>query len=66
VADDDDLILTVSRVDGDNRRPVFATSDREVIAAVVSHLARRLGLSDANVRALRPVPGRSGGDEGVR
>jgi hypothetical protein len=50
---DDDLVLTVSRVDGDDHRPVLATSDREVIAAVVGHLARRLGLSEANVRALR-------------
>jgi hypothetical protein len=40
---DPELILTISENLGEDSLPIFATSDRQVIAAVVDHLATRLG-----------------------
>ena len=38
--------------------------DPAVAAEVARIIARRLGVSESNVRALRPSPGRGAGEEG--
>jgi hypothetical protein len=60
------LAIREGNDDADNAVDVLVTEDEQVLAGVARLLMRRLGITAAEVRALRPVPGRSGGDEGAQ
>jgi len=58
-ATDAQFLLTISQLDGPDGepRPIFASSDPRLIAAVADHLALRLGRRPPQLpRPLRPVP----------